>query len=66
MESRALNTPRRKFGIASVTKQFTAVPVLRQVAEDMKTRTTEYLPWYQERCRRAHDCRAATGSLRAK
>jgi CubicO group peptidase (beta-lactamase class C family) len=33
MESHVPNTPRTKFGIASLTKQFTAVLVLQQAAE---------------------------------
>jgi len=51
MESRTPNTPRTKFGIASLTKQFTAVLVLQRVAEGkirLEARITEYLPWYRK------------------
>jgi CubicO group peptidase (beta-lactamase class C family) len=51
MESRTPNTPRTKFGIASITKQFTAVLILQQVAEGkirLDTKITEYLPWYRK------------------
>lgn len=51
IESRTPNTPRTKFGIASITKQFTAVLVLQQVAEGrirLETKITEYLPWYRK------------------
>lgn len=45
------NTAKTKFGIASLTKQFTAVLVLQQVAEGkihLDGKLTEYLPWYRE------------------
>src|SRR5262249_49193419 len=45
------NTPRTKFGIASITKQFTAALVLQQVAEGrirLEGRVSDYLPWYRK------------------
>jgi len=49
IEGLAPNMPTTKFGIASLTKQFTAVLVLQQV-EDGKIRldghVADYLPWY--------------------
>jgi CubicO group peptidase (beta-lactamase class C family) len=51
MQSHTPNTPRTKFGIASVTKQFTAVLVLQQVAEGkirLDGKTSDYLAWYRE------------------
>src|SRR5215471_14190565 len=45
------NTPNTKFGIASITKQFTALLVLQQVAENkiaLQGKVTDYLPWYRK------------------
>lgn len=45
------NTPRTKFGIASITKQFTALLVLQQAAENkiaLPGKVTDYLPWYRK------------------
>ena len=45
------NTPKTKFGIASITKQFTAVLVLQQVAKGnlrLEGTVSEYLPWYRK------------------
>jgi len=45
------NTPSTKFGIASITKQFTALLILQQVAEnkiDLQGKVTDYLPWYRK------------------
>ena len=45
------NTPRTKFGIASITKQFTALLILQQVAEDrilLQSKVSDYLPWYRK------------------
>ena len=51
IEGLAPNMPTTKFGIASLTKQFTAVLVLQQV-EDGKIRldghVADYLPWYRK------------------
>ena len=50
MESHVPNTPRTKFGIASLTKQFTAVLVLQQAAEGrirLEGKVSDYLPWYR-------------------
>jgi CubicO group peptidase (beta-lactamase class C family) len=45
------NTPQTKFDIASITKQFTAVLVLQQVAKGnlrLQGTVSEYLPWYRK------------------
>jgi CubicO group peptidase (beta-lactamase class C family) len=45
------NTPLTRFGIGSITKQFTAVLVLQQVAEGkirLDAHASEYLPWYRK------------------
>jgi CubicO group peptidase (beta-lactamase class C family) len=47
----APNSPRTKFGIASITKQFTAALVLQQVAEGrirLNGVVSDYLPWYRK------------------
>jgi CubicO group peptidase (beta-lactamase class C family) len=50
-ESQIPNTPQTKFGIASITKQFTALLVL-QLAEEGKIHLDDpvsaYLPWYRK------------------
>jgi CubicO group peptidase (beta-lactamase class C family) len=46
-----LNTPETKFGIASLTKQFTAVLVLQQASEgklSLDGKLADYLPWYRK------------------
>ncbi len=51
MELHVPNTPRTKFGIASLTKQFTAVLVLQQVAKGrirLEGKVSDYLPWYRK------------------
>ena len=51
MQSHTPNTPQTKFGIASVTKQFTAVLVLQQVAEGkigLYGKISDYLAWYRK------------------
>lgn len=51
MESHTPNTPQTKFGIASITKQFTAVLVLQQVAEGkirLDGSVSDFLPWYRK------------------
>jgi CubicO group peptidase (beta-lactamase class C family) len=51
MERHTPNTPQTKFGIASITKQFTAVLVLQQVAEGrirLDAKVSDYLPWYRK------------------
>ncbi len=51
MESHTPNTPQTKFGIASITKQFTAVLVLQQVVEGrirLDAKLSDYLPWYRK------------------
>jgi CubicO group peptidase (beta-lactamase class C family) len=50
IQSHTPNTPRTKFGIASLTKQFTANLVLQQVAEgkiSLDAKLSDYLPWYR-------------------
>jgi CubicO group peptidase (beta-lactamase class C family) len=45
------NTPQTRFGIASITKQFTAALVLQQVAQGrigLDASVSEYLPWYRK------------------
>jgi CubicO group peptidase (beta-lactamase class C family) len=45
------NTPQTKFGIGSITKQFTALLVLQQVDEGkmrLDASLSEYLPWYRK------------------
>jgi len=45
------NVPSTKFGIASITKQFTALLILQQVAENKITlqgKLSDYLPWYRK------------------
>lgn len=51
MESHTPNTPRTRFGIASITKQFTAALVLQQIAEGkilLHGSVSDYLPWYRK------------------
>jgi CubicO group peptidase (beta-lactamase class C family) len=51
MQSHVPNTTQTKFGIASLTKQFTAVLVLQQVAEGkikLDGKISDYLPWYRK------------------
>lgn len=51
METHVANTPRTKFEIASLTKQFTAALVLQQVAEGnigLGGKVSDYLPWYRK------------------
>jgi len=51
IESHTPNTPRTRFGIASITKQFTALLVLQQAAEGkilLQGRVSDYLPWYRK------------------
>ncbi len=51
MESHTPNTPHTRFGIASLTKQFTAVLVLQQVDEGhlkLDGKLSDYLPWYRK------------------
>jgi len=46
--SRTPNTPQTKFGIASLTKQFTAVLILQQIADGkikLDGKLSDYLPW---------------------
>ena len=48
MQTHATNTPRTKFDIASLTKQFTAALVLQEVAAgriQLDGSVLEYLPW---------------------
>jgi CubicO group peptidase (beta-lactamase class C family) len=51
LEAHTLNTPHTKFGVASITKQFTAALVLQQIAEGkilLHGSVSEYLPWYRK------------------
>lgn len=51
METGAANTPHTKFGIASLTKQFTAALVLQQVERgklQLDGKLSEYLAWYRQ------------------
>jgi len=51
MKSHVPNTPRTKFGIASLTKQFTAVLVLQLTTERkilLDAKVSDYLPWYRK------------------
>jgi CubicO group peptidase (beta-lactamase class C family) len=51
MESHTPNTPRIEFGIASITKQFTAALVFQLAAEGklrLNGTVSEYLPWYRK------------------
>lgn len=51
MTSHTPNTPQTKFGIASITKQFTALLILRQVAVNkiaLQGKVSDYLPWYRK------------------
>jgi CubicO group peptidase (beta-lactamase class C family) len=51
MQSHEPNTPQTRFGIASITKQFTAVLALQQVALGklrLDGTVSEYLPWYRK------------------
>jgi CubicO group peptidase (beta-lactamase class C family) len=45
------NTPQTRFGVASITKQFTAALVLQQVAQGrirLDGTISDYLPWYRK------------------
>lgn len=51
LETHAPNTPRTKFGIGSITKQFAAALVLQQVTEGrirLDGAVSDYLPWYRQ------------------
>src|SRR6266446_635319 len=51
MKSHVPNTPRTKFGIASLTKQFTAALVLQLAAERkirLEGKVSDFLPWYRK------------------
>jgi CubicO group peptidase (beta-lactamase class C family) len=51
LASHVPNTAQTKFGIASITKQFTAALVLQQVGEGrirLDGTVSEYLPWYRK------------------
>jgi len=51
MQLHTPNSPQTKFGIASITKQFTAALVLQQVAEGkllLNGKVSDYLPWYRK------------------
>jgi CubicO group peptidase (beta-lactamase class C family) len=50
-QTQGRNTPHTKFGIASITKQFTAVLVLQQVEEGrirLGASVSDYLAWYRK------------------
>jgi CubicO group peptidase (beta-lactamase class C family) len=50
------NTPQTRFGVASITKQFTAALVLQQVEQGqlrLDGTVSEYLPWYRKDTGRA-------------
>ena len=50
MTSHVQNTPQTKFGIASITKQFTALLILQQVEAGrvrLDVKLSDYLPWYR-------------------
>ena len=50
MTSHTPNAPQTKFGIASITKQFTALLILQQAAEGkilLQGKVSDYLPWYR-------------------
>src|SRR5215469_9342528 len=45
------NTPNTKFGIASITKQFTALLILQQIGENkiaLRGKVSDYLTWYRK------------------
>jgi CubicO group peptidase (beta-lactamase class C family) len=51
MAANTPNTTKTKFGIASITKQFTAVLILQQIAEGrllLDGKVSDYLPWYRK------------------
>jgi CubicO group peptidase (beta-lactamase class C family) len=51
MEAHLANTAQTKFGIASISKQFTAVLALQQVAKGrlrLDANICDYLPWYRK------------------
>jgi CubicO group peptidase (beta-lactamase class C family) len=51
LETHTPNTPHTRFGIASITKQFTAALVLQQIAEGkigLHGSVSDYLPWYRK------------------
>lgn len=51
MESLTPNTLHTRFGIASITKQFTALLVLQQASEGkilLQGKVSDYLPWYRK------------------
>ena len=51
METHTPNTPHTRFGIASITKQFTAALVLQEVAQGklrLDGTVADYLPWYRK------------------
>ena len=51
LQTHTPNTPRTRFGIASITKQFTAALVLQQVSQGrirLGGTVSEYLPWYRK------------------
>jgi CubicO group peptidase (beta-lactamase class C family) len=50
-ETHTLNTPQTRFGIASITKQFTAALVLQEVEQGrirLDGAVSDYLPWYRK------------------
>jgi CubicO group peptidase (beta-lactamase class C family) len=51
LESHTPNSPQTRFGIASITKQFTAALVLQEVADGrmrLDATVSEFLPWYRK------------------